>query len=283
MRITSFLGAGMLSVLMSTAAFAQEQHGPTEKAIGMQPAATDVASQIHEFYYFWLIPIGIAIVGLVAILMLIVIFRFNEKANPEPKKFSHNTMLEVAWTLIPVLILVVIAFKSFPLLYEEDVIPPSDLVVKATGYQWYWEYTYSDPGGDPDKSFTYSSVMLDEDAAKAAGKPRLLGVDNPLVVPAGKTVTVQVQGADVIHSFAVPSFGVKVDAVPGRLNEIWFKADKPGIYYGQCSELCGANHAFMPIEVDVVPQAEYDAWLKKTQADYAQLETRQPVQLASAR
>lgn len=160
MRFSSFLGAGILTALTSTAAIAQEQHGPTAKAIGLQPAATEVAQHIHEFYYFWLLPIGITIVALVAILMLVVIFRFSEKANPEPKKYSHNTALEVAWTLIPVLVLVVIAFKSFPLLYEEDVIPPSDLVVKATGYQWYWEYTYSDPGGDPDKSFTYTSTML---------------------------------------------------------------------------------------------------------------------------
>lgn len=258
------------------------QHGPQKMVLGFQPAATEVARQIQIFHDHWVFPIIAGIVVLVMALMLYAMIRFNRKANPEPARFSHNSTVEVIWTLVPVLILVIIAVPSFRLLFLEDDIPDADMTVKATGSQWYWDYEYTDPAGDADKTFSYSSIMLDEAADRKAGKPRLLGVDNPMVVPAGKIIRVVVTGADVIHSFAVPSFGVKIDAVPGRLNETWFKVDEPGIYYGQCSELCGANHAFMPIEVDVLPQADYDAWFAKTQAEYASLNNLDGVRLASA-
>ncbi len=270
--------------LMALPAFADlPQHVPQSKALGFQPAATEVARQIHVFHNYWLMPIITAIVALVSVLFLIIIVKFNKKANPEPARFSHNTLIEVIWTLGPVLILLLIAVPSFRLLYLEDVVPESDMTVKAIGSQWYWDYEYTDPAGDPDKTVTYSSIMLPDDEAKAAGKPRLLGVDNPLVVPAGKTIRVIVTATDVIHSFAVPAFGIKIDAVPGRLNETWFKVDEPGIYYGQCSELCGSRHAFMPIEIHVLPQADYDAWFAKTQAEYAENTTTVHVQLASAK
>ncbi len=277
------MGAGLLTSLLASPAWAQlEQHLPQDKAIGFQPPATEVAEQIQIFHNYWLMPIITAIVLLVLVLFVVIIFKFNAKANPKPQQFSHHTGLEIAWTLIPVLILVLISFKSFPLLYQEDIIPEPDFTVKATGYQWYWDYEYTDPSGDPDKTLTYSSIMLTDEEAKAAGKPRLLGVDNPMVVPAGKVVRVDVQAADVLHAFAVPAFGVKVDAVPGKLNQVWFKVDEPGIYYGQCSELCGALHAFMPIEVHVLPPADFDAWLKRTQEEYASAHALDNVQFAAS-
>jgi cytochrome c oxidase subunit 2 len=283
MRRSSLIGTGVLASFLSTPAWAQlEQHVPQSKAYGFQPPATEVAEQIQFFHNVILMPIITGIVLLVTVLLAIIVFRFNAKANPTPRKFSHHTGLEVAWTLIPVLILVGISFASFPLLYKQDVIPEADLTVKAIGYQWYWDYEYTDPSGDPDKTLTYSSVMLTDDEAKAAGKPRLLGVDNPMVVPAGKIIRVEVQGADVLHSFAVPAFGVKVDAVPGKLNQLWFKVDEPGIYFGQCSELCGANHGFMPIEVHVLPEDDFNAWLARTRQEYASAHSLDNVQLAVA-
>ncbi len=283
MRFLSKITAGFFIALLALPAFADlPQNVPQEKAYGFQPAATEVARQIHIFHNLWLMPIITAIVVLVTLLMIFIFIRFNRKANPEPQRFSHNSLVEVIWTLVPVLILVIIAVPSFRLLYLEDVIPEADLTVKATGSQWYWDYEYTDPAGNPDKTVSYSSIMLEADEAKAAGKPRLLGVDNPLVVPAGKVVRVIVTASDVMHSFAVPAFGVKIDAVPGRLNETWFKVDEPGVYYGQCSELCGKRHAFMPIEVHVLPQADYDAWFTKTQAEYATLHALDGAKLALA-
>ncbi len=283
MRFLSKLVTGIFVAFTALPAFADlPQHVPQEKAYGFQPAATEVARQIHVFHNLWLMPIITAIVVIVTVLMLFIALRFNRKANPEPMRFSHNSLVEVIWTLVPVLILVVIAVPSFRLLYLEDEIPEADLTVKAIGSQWYWDYEYTDPAGDPDKTVTYSSIMLEADEAKAAGKPRLLGVDNPMVVPAGKIVRVIVTATDVLHSFAMPAFGVKIDAVPGRLNETWFKVDEPGIYYGQCSELCGARHAYMPIEIHVLPQADYDAWFAKTQAEYAAYDALNGAKLASA-
>lgn len=286
---SSNFGAGILVSLLASPAFLlaspalaqQKQYVPQDKAIGFQPPVTEVAEQIEVFHNFWLMPIITAIVLLVLVLFAIIVFKFNAKANPVPQKFSHHTGLEVAWTLIPVLILVVISFKSFPLLYKQDVMPEADLTVKVTGYQWYWDYEYTDPAGDVDKTLTYSSIMLTDEEAKAAGKPRLLGVDNPMVVPAGKVVVVDVTAADVIHAFAMPAFGVKVDAIPGKVNQVWFKVDQPGIYYGQCSELCGALHAFMPIEIHVVPEDQYNAWLLAMQVEYANLQRLDGVQLAA--
>ncbi|MCF6292811.1 MAG: cytochrome c oxidase subunit II [Robiginitomaculum sp.] len=279
----SILGAGIVASFLSSSAMADlEQFPPKDKAFGFQTPVTEVAEQMQIFHNFWLMPIITAIMILVTVLLLVIIFKFNDKANPVAQKFSHNVKLEVAWTLIPVLILVVISFKSFPLLYQQDVIPEADLTVKVTGYQWYWDYEYTDPAGDVDKTLTYSSVMLTNEEADEAGKPRLLGVDNPMVVPVGKTIVVEVLAADVIHAFAMPAFGVKIDAVPGKMNQTWFKVNKPGIYYGQCSELCGAMHAYMPIEVHVLPEDEYNAWLAAKQAEYASVNQLDNVQLASA-
>jgi len=199
----------------------------------------------------------------VLILLLIVMFRFNARANPTPSRTTHNTLLEVLWTVIPVAILVVIAIPSFRLLFFQLNTPQADLTVKATGKQWYWTYDYPDNG-----KFEFDSVMLKDDALKP-GQPRLLSVDNEMVVPVNKVVRVQVIGADVIHSFAVPSFGIKIDAIPGRLNETWFKATREGMYYGQCSELCGRNHAFMPIAVRVVNDQAFAAWVDEAKKKFA--------------
>lgn len=234
---------------------------PHARETGLQEAATPVAVDIHHFYNFllWIVSL---VTLFVLVLLIIVVVKFNRKSNPVPSKVSHNTMLEIAWTLVPILILVVIAIPSFRLLFKELELPPADLTIKATGYQWYWHYDY------PEASFGFDSNLIAEKDLKA-GQLRLLSVDNPLVVPVGETVRVQVTGADVIHSWAMPSFGVKIDAIPGRLNETWFRADKPGTYYGQCSELCGNGHAFMPIEVRVVSKEDYATWVAQAKQEFA--------------
>ncbi len=202
-------------------------------------------------------------------LLVYIVIKFRAGANPTPSKVHHNTLLEVAWTIIPVIILVVIAVPSFRLLYFRGDIPKSDVTIKAIGKQWFWTYEY--PGANA--GFTYDSLGLsDADAAKA-GEPRLLGVDNVVVVPVDKVIEVVTTGADVIHSWALPQMGVKMDAVPGRLNHTWFKAEHTGTYYGECSELCGARHAFMPIEVKVVSDADYAAWLVSAKKKFAALDT----------
>jgi cytochrome c oxidase subunit II len=186
----------------------------------------------------------------------------NKQANPVPAKFTHNTTVEIVWTVVPVLILVFISLFSFPLLYKEDQTPAKyDMTVKVTGHQWYWSYEYPDHEG-----IAFDANMLPDTEAKAAGKPVLLATDNAVVVPVGKVVRVQITASDVIHSWAMPAFGVKMDAVPGRLNEAWFNVEKPGTYYGQCSEICGVKHAYMPIEIRAVPQAEFDAWVASQQS-----------------
>ena len=191
-------------------------------------------------------------------LLIIVVVKFNAKANPVPSRTTHNTLIEVAWTLIPVLILVGIAVPSFRLLFLQLDIPKADLTIKATGKQWYWSYAYPDNG-----KFEFDSLLAQDK------QPRLLGVDNEMVVPVNKVVRVQTTGADVIHSFAVPAFGIKIDAIPGRLNETWFKATKTGMFYGQCSELCGKDHAFMPIAVRVVSDQEFATWVEAAKKKFA--------------
>ena len=224
---------------------------PSPWQMGFQQAATPVMENIIWFHDFLLYLI-IAITIFVLALLVIVVVRFNSRANPTPSRTTHNTLLEVMWTLVPVIILVAIAVPSFKLLFLELTIPPADVTVKATGKQWYWSYAYPDNG-----KFEFDSLLAQDK------QPRLLGVDNEMMVPVNKIVRIQTTGADVIHSFAVPAFGIKIDSVPGRLNETWFKATKEGTYYGQCSELCGKDHAFMPIVVRVVKDQEYDAWKKK--------------------
>jgi cytochrome c oxidase subunit 2 len=248
---------------------------PAPWEMGLQQAATPVMENIIWFHDFllWIIT-GIAL--FVLVLLVIVIVRFNARANPTPSRTTHNTLLEVAWTLVPVIILVVIAVPSFKLLFLELTIPPADVTVKATGKQWYWTYSY--PGG----KFEFDSLML-KDNERKPDQPRLLAVDNALVVPVNKVIHVQVIGSDVIHSFAVPSFGIKIDAVPGRLNETWFKAEREGVYYGQCSELCGRDHAFMPIEVRVVSEKDYTAWLDQAKKKYAIDDSRPAKNIVAAK
>ena len=211
----------------------------------------------------------------VLVLLVLVIVRFNAWTNPVPSKTTHNTLLEVAWTLVPVMILVAIAVPSFKLLFFQTVLPPGDITVKAIGKQWYWSYNY------PDSKFEFDSLML-QDKDRKPDQPRLLAVDNEMVVPVNKVIRVQVIGSDVIHAFAVPSFGVKIDAIPGRLNETWFKATKEGMYYGQCSELCGKDHAYMPIAVRVVSDKDYAAWIDAAKKKYASTDTPRATTLAAA-
>jgi len=251
--------AGAAAAFWGAAAMAQDKFGqPTDGAMGLQKGVTPLREDAIFFHDWILLPIITGITLFVLFLLIWVVLRYNKRANPVPAKFSHNTTLEVAWTLLPVLILVGISIFSFKLLFAYNDMPKPDLTIKATGYQWYWGYEYPDQ-----KIGEYISNVLPEDQAKAAGKPYRLAATEPLYVPVNKVVRVQVTGADVIHAFAVPSFGIIIDAVPGRLNEMWFKAERPGIYYGNCRELCGVDHAFMPIEVHVVSQAEFDAWVAK--------------------
>ena len=255
----SFGKAALAALIVSIASVSSvlAQDGATDKGMGFQPAASPIAHEIHWFHDAILMPVMIGISLLVLALLLIVIFKFNEKANPTPATFTHNVPLEIAWTAIPVLILIFIAIFSFPLLYKEDVVPAKyDVTVKAIGNQWFWQYEYPDHEG---LSLT-ANMLTKEDAAKEH-KPYLLGTDTPVVVPVNKIIRVQTTANDVIHSWAMPAFGVKIDAEPGRLNETWFKAERTGTFYGQCSEICGTRHAFMPIEIKVVTQAEYDAWI----------------------
>jgi cytochrome c oxidase subunit II len=260
-RLTAAVGGiTAMMVTCGTALAGEGQPSPWE--LGLQDPATPVMEDIVWFHDF-LLWIVTAIAGFVLALLLIIIVRFNARSNPTPSRTTHNTLLEVAWTLIPVCILLVIAVPSFRLLFFQLNTPPADLTVKATGKQWFWTYTYPDNG-----NLEFDSLLL-QDNERKPDQPRLLSVDNELVVPVNKTVRVLVTGADVIHSFAVPSFGIKIDAIPGRLNETWFKAEREGIYYGQCSELCGKDHAFMPIEVRVVSDQAFTAWLADAKKKFA--------------
>jgi cytochrome c oxidase subunit 2 len=251
------IATGAVTAFWSASAFAADLIGqPTDGAMGMQPGVTPLKHDAIFFHNAILLPIITGITFFVLGLLIWCIVRFNKRANPVPAKWSHNTPLEVAWTLVPVLILVVIAVFSFRLLFEYHDMPKPYMTVKATGYQWYWGYEY------PDKKIPeFVSNVLPEDQAKAKGVPYRLAATQPLVVPVNQTVQVLVTGADVIHAFAVPAFGVIMDAVPGRVNSTWFKVDRIGTYYGSCRELCGVDHAFMPIEVKVVSQADFDAWV----------------------
>jgi cytochrome c oxidase subunit II len=235
---------------------------PSPWQMGFQQSAAPTMDDITWFHNFvlWIIA-GITV--FVLALLITVILKFNARANPTPSRTTHNTLLEVAWTVIPVVILVVIAIPSFRILFVQLNVPPSDLTIKATGNQWNWTYTY------PDDKIEFTSILACDPERVKCEQPRLLAVDNPIVVPLNKVVRVQVIGSDVIHAFAVPSFGVKIDAIPGRLNETWFKATREGTYYGQCSELCGKDHAFMPIEVRVLNDKDYAAWLADAKKKFA--------------
>jgi cytochrome c oxidase subunit 2 len=238
------------------AAFAEVgQPAPWEWTL--QQSGSPVMDNIVWFHNFLFVLITLITLFVLALLVVVVV-KFNARANPVPSRTTHNTLIEVAWTLVPVLILVGISVPSFRLLFLELDIPKADLTIKATGKQWYWSYAYPDNG-----KFEFDSLMAQDK------QPRLLGVDNEMVVPVNKVIRVQTTGADVIHAFAVPAFGVKIDAIPGRLNETWFKAPKTGMYYGQCSELCGKDHAFMPIAVRVVSDQEFASWVEAAKKKYA--------------
>jgi len=296
MRLLSYfsgLMAATLAVFTSFAAFAQDGiagleivGAPIDGALGFQPAATELARD-QQWLDGMVLVIITAIVIFVTALLAYIIVRYNARMNGTPARFTHNSPLEVAWTLIPIVILVFIGAFSLPVLFKQQEIPEADITIKVTGYQWYWGYEYVDEGfGFDSYLLGHPATLGDEDgdvqpyvlnAAMEARLERdgysrdewLLATDNAVVVPIGKTIVMQVTGADVIHSWAMPAFGVKQDGVPGRLAELWFAAEREGIYFGQCSELCGKDHSYMPITVKVVSQAAYDAWLQRAKSEFA--------------
>ena len=249
----------ILSFLIASEVFANQ---PKEWQLGFQNPASDSMRDIVSFHNNLLLPIIIAISVFVLFLMLYACVRFRASANPNPSKRTHNVTVEILWTLIPCLILIVMAVPSFKILYKQDTIPKADLTIKAVGYQWYWGYEY------PDENIIFDSYMIEEKDLRE-DQPRLLAVDNEVVVPVNKVVKVLITANDVLHAWALPAFGVKRDAVPGRINETWFKAEKEGTYYGQCSELCGIKHAFMPITVKVVSEEDYQEWLSEARVKFA--------------
>ena len=277
MRLTTKL-FGFLAACSAFPACAQDTleivGKPEERGIDFQPAATDLARDIQSLDDFLLIIITLISLFVVG-LLIYVIFRFNRRANPNPASFTHNSPIEVLWTVVPIFILVFIGMFSLPVLFKQQEIPEGDINIKVTGYQWYWGYEYVD------HDFGFDSFMIgdgkvlnDEVEAEliAAGYSRdefLLATNTAVVVPVNKIVVMQLTGADVIHSWTIPAFGVKQDAVPGRLAQLWFEADKEGVYFGQCSELCGKDHAYMPITVKVVSQKAYDAWLNNAIEEYS--------------
>ncbi|MEN8709791.1 MAG: cytochrome c oxidase subunit II [Paracoccaceae bacterium] len=269
MNILSKLSAFGAAAVASTTAYAQENlpiiGQPLDKGMGFQPAATDLANDLQWLDGMLLVIITIITLFVVALLAFVIV-RYNRKANPNPASFTHNSPLEVAWTVVPILILVFIGTFSLPTLFKQQEIPEGDIYIKVVGYQWYWGYEYTDHG------FAFDSYMLQKDELAEHGYQEaqyLLATDTAVVVPVGKTVVMNVTAADVIHSWTIPAFGVKQDAVPGRIAQLWFKADKEGVYFGQCSELCGKDHAYMPITVKVVSQEAYDLWLRGAEAEYA--------------
>jgi cytochrome c oxidase subunit 2 len=273
-RLSAIAVAGAAMVASATAAFAALGHAVPWQ-MDLQDAATPVMEDIASFHYFLLWVIA-AISLFVLVLLGIVVMRFNARANPTPSRTTHNTPIEIVWTIVPVIILAVIAVPSFRLLFLELDVPKPDLTIKATGKQWFWSYAYPDNG-----NFEFDSLMVPEKDLKP-GQPRLLTADNEMVVPVNKVVHVLVTGADVIHSFTVPSFGIRIDAIPGRLNETWFKATIEGTYYGQCSELCGKDHSFMPIAVRVVKDNEFTSWVDDAKKKFAGVESVAPNSFAAA-
>jgi cytochrome c oxidase subunit 2 len=269
MRASMRIGFTILLALVATligaaTAWAVEGSYAVPEQIGFMPAATDHMQDIDDFHNLLLVIITLITVFVMGLLIWVMV-RYNARVNPTPANWSHNMLVEIAWTILPVIILVIISIQSFKILFAGEVIPPNvDMTVKAIGHQWYWSYEYPDHGG-----FTFDALMLGDEDAKKAGEPRLLGVDNRVIVPVNKTVRVIVTSADVIHSWTIPAFGSKIDAVPGKLNETWFRANREGVFYGQCSELCGSRHAFMPIAVEVVSQEKFDQWVTEAKAKFA--------------
>jgi cytochrome c oxidase subunit 2 len=290
--------SGLMAAFAAAPAWAQENlridgleiiGEPIDGKTGFQPAVTRVAQDIHDLDYLILVIITLITVFVTG-LILWVAFRYNKKRNPTAASFTHHTPVEIAWTIVPILILVLIGAYSLPILFRQQEIPQADLTIKATGNQWYWSYEYVDDGfgfdsymiGAPalgGENRKTPEVIAQLEAAGYSEQQFLLATDTAVVIPVGKTIVVQITGSDVIHAWTVPAFGVKQDAVPGRLAETWFKAEKEGIYFGQCSELCGNAHAYMPITVKVVSEAAYAEWLSKAKAEYAGIP--QPLTVAS--
>ncbi|OUS13534.1 cytochrome c oxidase subunit II [Rhodospirillales bacterium 47_12_T64] len=267
--------AYIFSAVALVGGFAAAAHAsqPTAWGLGFQDAATPVMEQITQFHNL-LLYIITAVTLLVLFLLLYVMWRFSEKRNPEPSKTSHNTLIEIIWTAVPVIILVIIAIPSFKLLYAADSNPDTEMTIKAIGKQWYWSYEYPDYG-----DFTFDAYMKTEDELEP-GEPRLLATDNAVVVPINTKIRLLVTGDDVIHAFAMPAFGLKLDGVPGRINETWFEVTKEGTYYGQCSEICGTGHSYMPITIKAVSKEEFTKWTEFAKEEYAAVETDRSVQLA---
>lgn len=257
--IMKYFLLSILTFLLGSHALAEQ---PKNWQLGYQKSVTSVMDDLVFMHDYILLPIITAISVFVLFLILYAVWKFKASKNPNPTKTSHNTLLEVLWTVIPCLILVVIAIPSFKLLYKQDVIPKADITIKAIGYQWYWGYEY------PDQKIAFEASMIETKDLKP-GQPRLLATDKHVVVPVNKVVKVLITANDVLHAWALPAFGVKRDAVPGRINETWFKAEKEGIFYGQCSELCGIKHAFMPITVEVVSEQKYKEWVEMAKVKYA--------------
>ncbi len=267
-----YLLASLITV-WTVPAFAQ---APEPWQLNLQAPASQTAVLINDFHniLLWIIT---AIAIFVLILLVWVVIRYNAKANPEPSEFTHNVLIEVLWTVIPVAILVFIAIPSFQLLYYADHVENPDMTLKVTGRQWYWDYEYPDHEG-----LTFSSYPIaDNEIDEAKGQIRLLSTDNVVVLPIDTNIQILMTGGDVIHAWTIPAFGVKIDAVPGRLNETWVRIDKPGTYYGQCSEICGKDHSFMPIEVKAVTKEEFEQWVETAKEEFASIDARfQPIQTA---
>ena len=263
----------LLYIILLLAPFSLYAEQPKDWQLGFQKAASGHMEDLVWFHDFMLLPIITGITVFVLFLVIYACIRYRASRNPIASTTSHNTLIEVIWTLVPCLILILMAVPSFKLLYSQDKIPPADVTIKAIGYQWYWGYEY------PDENIVFDSYMI-EDSELQPGQPRLLSVDNEIVVPVDKVIKVLITANDVLHAWALPSFGVKRDAVPGRINETWFKADRTGTFYGQCSELCGIKHAFMPITVKVVTQEDYKKWLDDAKEKFAKQENKLGLSLA---
>lgn len=255
--------AAAATALLGGVASATTVGAPVPGGINFQPPATEIMRDIESFHAF-LLPLIIAISVFVLGLLVWVIVRYNKRANPTPKRFTHNMTVEVIWTIVPVLILVAIAWKSFPLIYKEERIPQTELTLKVVGNSWFWNFEY------PDQGVSIAANLLPEEEARAQGRPYLLATTEPLLVPVGTNVRVLITSNDVIHAFAVPAFGVKEDAIQGRVNEAWFNVEREGIYYGQCSELCGINHAYMPIEIHAVSRERFEEWVRAQGGTFAE-------------
>lgn len=266
---------GLLAVLAAVVGSAAYAGQPVNWGIDLLPAASPVMEDIRWFHNELLLPIITVITIFVTGLLAYVMIRFNRKANPTPSNFTHNTTIEVLWTVVPVIILVIIAIPSFKLLYKADSIAEAEMTLKVTGNQWYWSYEYPDHGG-----FGFDANLL-EGADLPAGAPRLLTTDNKVVLPVDTNIRILLTATDVLHNWAMPQFGIKIDTVPGRLRETWVRITREGTFHGQCSELCGVRHAYMPIEVKAVSKEEFKAWVTKAQAQYG-TPGDQPTKLASA-